>query len=74
MRTHWSLTTLVTESTLSEETSRLDTGNSCGSWRISESGIASRDFIRTMPAAKIAAISDRRASPDKEVGGTVESN
>jgi hypothetical protein len=41
---------------------------------ISEAGIATRDFIRTMPAARIAAISDRRAVADKEEGGTVESN
>jgi len=65
---------LVTESTLSEETSRQAVGNSAGKSAISESGIVTRDFIRTMPAARIAAISDRRAGADNEEEGTVESN
>jgi hypothetical protein len=65
---------LVTESTLSEEISRQAAGNSAGSSAISESGIATRDFIRTIPAARIAAISDRRAVADREEGGSVESN
>jgi hypothetical protein len=33
-----------------------------------ESAIVTRDFIRTMPAARIAALSDRRAGADKEEG------
>jgi hypothetical protein len=65
---------LVTESTLSEETSRDAVGKSAGYSAISESRIAKRDFILTIPAAKIAAISDRRAVADKEDGETVESN
>jgi hypothetical protein len=36
--------------------------------------MVTRDFMRTMPAARISAISDRRASADKEEGGTDESN
>lgn len=73
-RSHWSLTTLVTESTLSEETSRQVAGDLYESLAVSESRIAKRDFIRTIPAARIAAISDRRAGADKEDGETVESN
>jgi hypothetical protein len=65
---------LVTESTLSEETSRQVAGDLYESLAVSGSWIAKRDFIRTIPAAKIAAISDRRAGADKEEGGTVESN
>jgi len=62
----------VTESTFSEETSRQAVGNSAGS--SAKFGIATRDFIRTMPAARIAAISDRRAGADSEEGGSDESN
>jgi hypothetical protein len=65
---------LVTESTLSEETSRQVAGDLCESLAVSWAWIAKRDFIRTIPAAKIAAISDRRAGADKEEGGTDESN
>ena len=73
-KAHWSLTTLVTESTLSGESSRQVGGDLWGSLGISGSRIAKRDFIRTTPAARIPAISDRRAGADKEEGGTVESN
>jgi hypothetical protein len=66
--------TLVTETTLFGESSRQAGGDLCGSLAISESRIAKRDFIRTIPAARIAAISDRRAGADKEDGETVESN
>jgi hypothetical protein len=65
---------LVTESTVSEETSRQVAGDLYESLAVSGSWIAKRDFIRTIPAAKIAAISDRRAGADSEEGGTDESN
>lgn len=40
----------------------------------SESGIAIRDFMRTMPAANIATISDRRAGTDNDDGKSDENN
>jgi len=67
-KAHWSLTTLVTESTLSGESSRQVGGDLWGSLGISGSRIAKRDFIRTTPAARIPAISDRCAGADKEEG------
>jgi len=65
---------LVTDSTLSGESSKQAGDDLWGSLAISGSRIAKRDFMRTTPAARISAISDRRAGADKEEGGTVESN
>jgi hypothetical protein len=73
-KTHWSLTTLVTESTLCGESSRQAVGDLLGFFGISGSRIAKLDFIRTTAAARIPAFSDRRAVADKEAGGTVASN
>ncbi len=64
---------LVTERGLSAERSRQAGGDLSGSLAISGLRIATRDLIRTMPAAGIPAISDRRAGADKEDRGTVES-